>query len=206
LAPKGNIDESGNIKLLPVLDMLGVRYVILRGSPPPNARPLFQGPDYWVLANPSAVPRAFVPHRAELVNDDHARLAKLVSPQFDPREVAFLEQQADLPAACRGSAEILEEIPTRVRVSLHMETAGLVLLADHWDKGWKAYLDGKPVQILRANHALRGVVASPGARILEFRYEPASFRWGLALTGAAAAMLVLQIFVSIRLRRNQHTA
>ena len=87
-----------------------------------------------------------------------------------------------------------------------METAGLVVLADRWDKGWKAYLDGKPVEVLQANHAVRGVIAAPGARILEFRYEPASFRLGLALTLAAAAILTLQIFVNIRLRRNRRTA
>jgi len=36
-----------------------------------------------------------------------------------------------------------------------------------------------PVQILRANHAVRGVVVPLAAATLEFRYEPASFVLGL---------------------------
>ena len=90
----------------------------------------------------------------------------------------------------RGQADIVAEIPTRVTVSVRMETPGLVVLADLWDKGWKAYLNGQPVQILRANHAVRGVVVPAGAATLEFRYEPASFVLGLWLAGAAVVILL----------------
>ena len=72
-----------------------------------------------------------------------------------------------------------------------METAGLVVLADRWDIGWRAYLDGRPVPILQANHALRGVVVPAGTGTLEFRYQPASFAWGLRLAGAAATVLLM---------------
>jgi len=34
----------------------------------------------------------------------------------------------------------------------------MVVLADRWDNGWHANLNGQSAQIHRANHALRGVV------------------------------------------------
>ena len=71
-----------------------------------------------------------------------------------------------------------------------METPGLVVLADLWDKGWQAYLNGQRVPILRTNHAIRGVVVPAGSGTLEFRYAPASFDWGLRLCGFALVVLL----------------
>ena len=193
LAPKADPTPEGGIRLPPVLDMLNVRYVIFRGSPNPTDRPFLQGPDYFVLLNRSALARAFVPRRVEAVPDEQARLEKLASPGFDPREVAYVESPVSLPSACQGRAEILSEIPTRITVTLQMDTPGLVVLADLWDKGWKAYLNGKPVTVLRANHAIRGVMVPAGSGTLEFRYEPATFAWGLTLASLASLALVIWV-------------
>jgi hypothetical protein len=189
-SPRVDLVPPDGIRLSPILDLLGVRYVIFRGTPPTGIYPAFQGTDYWVLVNHAALPRVFVPQQVEVVTDDHQRLEKLMSPQFDPHTVAYLESPPGLPDSCRGKAEIVSEIPTRVTVSVQMETPGLVVLADLWDKGWKAYLNGQPVPILRADHAVRGVVVPAGATTLEFRYESASFVLGLCLSGLAAVILL----------------
>jgi len=184
--PRATISPPDRIHLSPLLDMLGVRYVIFRGSPPESIHPALRGDDYWVLVNRAALPRAFVPYRVETVTSDHEGLEKLSAPQFDPQEVAYVETPVELPGLCRGSAEITAETPTRVTVLTHMETPGLLVLADLWDSGWQAYRDGVPVAILRANHAVRGVVVAAGATTVDFRYEPRSFRLGLWLSGLAA--------------------
>ena len=189
MAPKSMITPAGDVRLPPVLDMLGVRYVIFRGSPPTNVAPTFQGIDYWVLKNPAALPRLYIPQRVELVTNATVRLQKLASPEFNAREVGYVETPVDLPTSCRGTAEIVEEIPTRITVSLRMETPGMVILADRWDKGWRAYLSGKQVPILCANHAIRGVVVPARNQTLQFRYEPASFAWGVKLAVLAGGIL-----------------
>jgi hypothetical protein len=199
LLPKATFTSERGIRLSPVLDMLNVRYVIFRGTPPTNVHAAFQGTDYWVLVNSNALTRAFVPRRVETETDDKARLAKLAAGDFDPREVAYVESPLTLSGPCRGEAKIVDENPTRVRVSLRMETPGLVVLADLWDKGWQAYLDGKRVRILRTNHAIRGVVVPAGTATLEFRYSPASFTWGLRL--AALAGMVQAAWLGITLWR-----
>jgi hypothetical protein len=190
LVPKGTVTSEGAVRLPPVLDLLNVRYIIFRGSPPPTAHPAFQGPDYWVVVNSNVLERPFVPRRVETVAESRARVEKLASAQFDPREVAYVEEPVDLPALCRGQAEIVSEIPTRVTVALRMETPGLVVLADLWDKGWQAYLNGRPVPILRTNHAIRGVVVPAGSGTIEFQYAPASFAWGLRLSALGAITLL----------------
>ena len=189
---------EGGVRLSPVLDLLGVRYLIGRGNPPPRTRPIFASPDYWVLENPAALPRVFVPRRVETVADDTERLRRLGAKDFDPRAVAFAETVVDLPGAGRGRAEIVRETPIRIEVALHMETAGLLVLADRWDPGWHARLDGRAVPILRVDHALRGVVVPAGAGQLEFYYDPASFRLGLWLCGVAVAALLGGLLVDWR--------
>jgi uncharacterized membrane protein YfhO len=90
----------------------------------------------------------------------------------------------------RGSAEIKEEAPTRIVAEAGMETPGLLVLADNWDVGWRAYVNGRPSPILRTNHALRGVVLPAGRSTVEFRYESASARLGNWLAVASIAILL----------------
>ena len=196
LTPMAMPTPEGGIRLPPVFDMLNVRYVIFRGASAPGDHPLLQGGDYWVLENRSALPRAFVPQRVEVVAADKLRMEKLAAPDFDPRAVAFVESGVGLLSVCRGAAEILEEIPTRVKLAIKMETPGLVVLADVWDGGWKAFLNGRNVPVLRVNHALRGVIAPAGDATLEFRYEPMSFTWGVRLGGFSVLGMLAWVWIS----------
>ncbi len=190
LAPRAGLTPEGILRFSPILDMLAVSYVITRTPPPPKMPPVFQGPGYWVLTNATALPRTYIPRQVEVVPDSSARLEKLASAAFDPRKVAYVEAPVEVPAECRGHSEIVEETPTRIRVAVRMETPGLLVLADQWTKGWRAYLGGKEVPVLRVNHALRGVVLPAGEGKLEFRYQPASLAWGLRLAGLGALLLL----------------
>jgi hypothetical protein len=188
MRPKGTITEKG-LHLSPVLDMLNVAYVICRGTPLPEVRPAFQSPDYWVMTNASVLPRAFVPRTVEAVPDARRRLERLGAPDFDPRQVAFVEQPLAFPSPCVGTADILGDEPNRVRLAVRMQTAGLVVVSDLWDPGWRAWLNGTPVPVLRANHAVRGVVVPEGSSTLEFRYQPASFARGVRCCVGASLVL-----------------
>jgi hypothetical protein len=178
-------------RLSPILDLLGVRYVIFRGVPPPEIKPRFQSPDYWVWENRSALPRVFIPKRVETVPDDRERLEKLSAEEFSPREVAYVETAVNLPSECAGDVTIQSEVPTRIVVAAEMKTAGLLVLADRWDGGWRASVNGRQVPILRTDHALRGVVLPPGLSRIEMQYRPTSLTLGLLLSAAAALVLVL---------------
>jgi hypothetical protein len=191
LVPKYTPMSEGNVQLSPVLDLLGVRYVVFRGQPPLGTQPAFSGTDYWVLTNSRALPRAFVPRHVQTIPDRKARLQELAAPGFDPRETAYVEQPLSLPDDGRGTAQILNETPNRITLQVAMESPGLVVLADRWDPGWQARLDGKAVPILRANHALRGILVPAGKAKLEFLYRPASMLLGFKLAAVGFVALCL---------------
>ena len=190
LAPLLKFPATNSLQLSPVLDLLGVRYVVFRGAPPPEIKPRFQSHDYWVWENRSALPRAFIPRRVEVVPDDNERLFKLSLEDFNPQEVAYVETPVNLPSECAGMVQIQSEIPTRIIMTSQMETPGLLVLADLWDVGWSATVNGQPAPILRTNHALRGVVVPPGSSKIEFRYHPASLTLSLMLAGSALLVLL----------------
>jgi hypothetical protein len=172
----------------PVADMLGLRYLVYRGDPPPDVRPLLTSPDYYVVENPSALPRAWVPRRVELVADAAERLRRLTAASFEPRDVAFVEAvNAPLFASVSGDARLVRDEDERLTIAAEMETAGMVVVADLWDPGWRAFVEGEERPVLRVNHALRGVAVPRGSSRVELRYEPASFRRGL-LCGLAALL------------------
>ena len=96
------------VHLSPVLDLLGVRYVIA-----PNE----DYTRYFVLVNESALPRAFVPRSVEVEPDRARRLAALANVNFDPRQVAYVEDPAMSVSAAEGEAVILEDTPQQIVVS-----------------------------------------------------------------------------------------
>src|SRR5205823_11749767 len=120
-APEGGIRIPNVIELRPVMDMLDVRYVIFRGTPPASVAPIFRGNDYWVLVNSNAF-RVFVPTSIETVTNDTERLKKLASAEFKPLEVAYVEVPVDLPTACRGTVSLVDDSSMDVKISARMET------------------------------------------------------------------------------------
>lgn len=188
LLPRVEVTPPDQLRLSPILDMLGVRYVVFRGPIPPGITPAYQSPDYWVMRNRRALHRVFVPRRVEVIADAAERLRRLAAPDFNPLQVAVVETPVDLPENCHGEASIVERFPADVTVRVDMFTPGLVVLAAAWDPGWKAFLDGVPAPLLCTNHALRGVVVPMGRHSVAFRYEPDSLRRGGLVALLAASL------------------
>jgi uncharacterized membrane protein YfhO len=75
-------------------------------------------------------------------------------------------------------------------IDAQMETPGLLVLADRWDVGWQAYVNGARAPILQTNYAIRGVTLPAGASKVEFRYEPNRVAIGNALALGTIAVLL----------------
>jgi hypothetical protein len=176
-------------KLSPVLDLLNLRYLIFRQPPPAGFSIMIHEDDYWVVENESALPRAFVPRNIASVGDEAEMLQSLSSLEFRPDEEAYVEHPLDLPQSARGQVKIVSETPTKIEIEADMQTLGLVVLADMWDAGWHATLDGAEAPITRVDLALRGVKTPVGRHRLVFSYEPASFKTGVRMASGALVVL-----------------
>jgi hypothetical protein len=195
--PTLTMDPPGSVRLPPILDMLNVRTLIFRGRAPSGITPAFVGEDYWALSNPRALPRAFVPRRVQYEPSATERLQKLSADDFDARNVAYVEEPVTLPGDARGEVSITSEIPTHIALQARMDTAGLVVLADNFDSGWRAFRGDAELPILRVNHALRGMVVPAGDSRIALRYWPSGFTWGFRLAGLAVLVLLVWLAATV---------
>lgn len=66
---------------------------------------------------------------------------------------------------------------------------GLLVVAEAYDPGWRASIDGRPVRPVPADHLLTGIPLEAGTHRVELTYAPASLRVGLFASLAALALL-----------------
>ncbi|MAG36022.1 MAG: hypothetical protein CL878_07250 [Dehalococcoidia bacterium] len=92
-----------------------------------------------------------------------------------------------------GTATLVAAMPERVTVETSATRPGILVLTDTYYPGWRATVDGRPANLLRANYLFRGVYVPAGAHQVEFAYHPAPFQRGLLVSGLAlvAALAIL---------------
>lgn len=61
----------------------------------------------------------------------------------------------------------------------------------YYDKGWNAYVDGKPAPYFRANYVLRAMIVPAGSHTIEFKFEPVAYATGEKISYASSILLVL---------------
>ncbi len=156
---------------------------------------VFRSDQTTVIENADALPRAFLIHAAEIL-DDAATLARLRAYTFDPRQVVLLadgDARADASPeqADDESVEIVAYQPEHVELAVTAKRQGYVILSDTWYPGWTAWLDGKPTALYRADYTFRAVKVDAGTHKIEFDYAPMSFYLGAAISVTTLMVLVL---------------
>jgi len=181
----------------PLLRLLNVKYYVLESSVNlelPDFRLVFQNGKYKVYRDVKALPRSFVVHVVRVITGRDAALQAMASPAFNPTSVAIVDEAVTgLPgdSTLRSPApRVIEDSPKKVRVEADLKQAGLLVLADVYYPGWKAFVDGQEARIYRVNHAMRGVFLSSGRHVVEFRYDPLSFKIGVAISLASLVLLL----------------
>jgi hypothetical protein len=172
-----------------VLDVLSVRYVVHDVRLPnlqSKAHLVIQSDDLFIYERSGAMPRVFSVGQYELTPEP---LFRLRNPTFNPREqVLLFEPPACVPQREPGTdsdALVIHEYqPDYVRIEADLGAQRLVVLNDLWYPGWEAMVDGNPVNILRANHALRAVCVPAGVHTIEFHYRPWWVLWGAGVSAA----------------------
>ena len=142
---------------------------------------------YQVL-NP--LPRAYVVHRFWLAESNDDSLELLNSPQFDPRQVVILSEEPSLKLnegeGGVSAVEFVHYAPNKLILEVELEGEGVLVLSEQYYPGWHAYVDGRKVEILRANMIFRAIPLSEGRHRVELVYAPLSFKLGLGISVATA--------------------
>ncbi|OGP91872.1 MAG: hypothetical protein A2157_06335, partial [Deltaproteobacteria bacterium RBG_16_47_11] len=151
---------------------------------------LLRGNTIKLYRNRNPFPRAWLvkDHR---VLDEKFILAILSGKEFNPRKEVLLEEipqwvtpnsELRTPNSIGGLPEIVSETNNRLLIRVKAAQNAFLVLSDTYFPGWKAYLDGKPVKIFRANYNFRAVSIPPGKHEVKFVYHPMSVKLGVLVT------------------------
>jgi hypothetical protein len=179
--------------------LFATNYSIARNPARPDQTVAFQAQSgVKVFANPGAFPRARVVHEAIAAANEQAVIATVMNPATDLQRTVVVQGAAPQLESCdAGSVEIKRYRPTHVVLRADVPCRSMVVLADAWFPGWKAYIDGKPAQIHAAYNVVRGVVVDAGRHEVALVYRPAS-----VYTGAALALIGIAICMFLRFSRH----
>lgn len=100
--------------------------------------------------------------------------------------------------ASQANIRVREDEPERILLEARSPGGFLLRVADEFDPGWHARLDGRPVKIWRTDGVFRGVFVPAGAHQIRLRYRLPGFPLTAILSAAAAALLLARLLSIIR--------
>jgi hypothetical protein len=169
----------------------------------------FEG-DISLYFNRDALPRAFIVHKARVIEDGEKLLDQLARAELATLlTTAFVERDTpDLPDPAKhqpwsgvpDSAQKQKEAPGLLTYKVVSNGPGLLFLSDQHYPGWRAFVEGDEKTILRADSNFRAVPVPSGLSRVRFSFEPASFRVGLWANLSAAGFLLAAAIVSCKRR------
>ena len=170
-----------------VLNMLNARYFVVQGG--------------QVQRNPDALGNCWFVREVRRVEDANGEILALND--FNPAVTAIVDQSqmgdvlGDFEPAFDSSATITMEHqspynPDYLKYTSHSATDQLAVFSEiYYQPDWRAYIDGKPVQYLRANYILRAIIVPAGDHLIEFRNEAPLFHQMDVVTIAGSVLLLL---------------
>jgi hypothetical protein len=139
-------------------------------------------PDVWAVWHYQVLPAA------------GASLSAVLAPAFDPGQQVVLDQAPALaiPNLPQHAQQIQERrvSPERTVVTATVDQPALLVRSVAAYPGWTVTVDGRPAEMLRADHAIQAVAIPAGRHTVVFSFDPWSIKVGMLLTGITASLLL----------------
>jgi len=175
-----------------VLNMLNTKYIIQSG---PDGQPVaHRNPDAlgnaWFVKNIQWVPNA----DSEMTALDH----------FDPGSTAVIDQRYKPDVTGQpvydstANIHLLANNLNTISYEYNAPTPQFAVFSEiYYEKGWKAFIDGKQVPYARVNYVLRGMMVPAGKHTIEFKFEPTSYYMGIKISLISSLIMLAFFAISI---------
>jgi Bacterial membrane protein YfhO len=144
-------------------------------------------------------PRFFLTANASLVSEtDKQALDRLTQqasadriPVMVHREICVGKTENALsPAGKYGSVTVAEYRPERIVLKVDAPENCVLFAAERFAPSWKAFLDGNPVPICKANFCFRAVSVPKGRHKIEMEYRPWVYKPCIVLSWSMIAIVL----------------
>ena len=184
-----------------IFDMLNTKYFIT------------SDPQHPVQQNPGALGNAWFVSTIKKVKNADDEINALNN--FDPSTEAVIDDSrfkiSRYSYSKDGEIKLLEYEPNYLKYEMNKPEAGFAVFSEiYYKEGWDAYIDGKSAPYVRVNYVLRAMEVPAGKHIIEFRFDPASYKIGnKVMLGSSIfvfALLILALAIEIRKKLKETTA
>ena len=183
-----------------ILNMLNVKYVIQTDK---------EGKEYPII-NPDANGNAWFVSNVDFVQNSDTEMKAL--DKFNSKEVAIINEKEfstikNKAFAKDSSATITLDSykPNNLKYTSTNSKEGLAVFSEmYYEKGWKAFIDGKETPIMRADYALRAIVVPAGKHSIEFKFDPHVVKTGSAITLVSCIGMLLLLAGGIYFERKKN--
>ena len=182
--------SKGNQK---VMDMLNTKYFIFPGQ---DGQP-------GVQRNPGALGNAWFVDTLQIVASANEEIDALN--QINPANQAAIHNEfstyvSGVSPTKQGSIKLTSYAPNKLTYESNSTNEQLAMFSEIWygpNKGWQAYIDGQPVDHIRANYILRAMKIPGGNHKIEFVFNPQSFYTGKMISTISSSIILLSFLGAI---------
>jgi Bacterial membrane protein YfhO len=178
-----------------VFNMLNTKYIIRKGA---------DGKEEAQL-NTGAFGSCWLVRAIHFVNNADQEMAALDS--INVRDTAIVENiykdkipfMPEIDSAARVG--LIDNLNDKISYTFKSRTNQFVVFSEiYYDKGWNAFIDGKPAPYCKVDYVLRGMSVPAGDHTIEFRFEPKSYVMGNQLSlGAGIITYLLLIAAALQI-------
>lgn len=186
-----------------ILNMLNVKYLTAPlGNLPLNGfETVFEAENLQVIENKNVLPKAWFADSLVAVTSPKAAMNVISKVDFDPAKTTVVESQSlankVFAKDSLATLEVTNYDNHAIDIKVNATSEQFVVLSEiYYPAGWKATLDGQPVDILKSNYVLRGINVPAGEHTISMRLEPTSFVWGTRISWLGNALILLIGIVS----------
>ena len=185
-----------------VYNMLNTKYFIV---------PDEQGGQPQMQINMEALGNAWFVNNARMVNNADEEINALSD--FVPTETAVYDKRFASQFEGRmiskdttATISLTDYKPNHLTYKSQTVSDQLAVFSEiYYDKGWNAYIDGKPAPYFRANYVLRAMIVPAGSHTIEFKFEPKVYATGEKIAYASSILLVLLALGTLGLMAKRST-
>jgi len=195
---------------LKIMNAYNVKYLVsIWRIDHPELEPLGLFNGFQLYRNRSVQPRAFFVPQAVAASDEKAE-SLFVAGAVDLRRQVLLADTIFTGTATdtTGTAaiSIIELSGERLVVDAETPADGWIFLSDTYYPGWRAELDGRPVQIHRANICGRAIAVGAGKHKIEFIFRSKTYLIGSRISLLALVLIGIGLIACLVRQKNSPTA
>ena len=180
-------DVENGLPETPLLNALNTRYIIIGGEYPPVVNANTLGNAWFV---DEVVPAATPDEEIAFLGSMDLKHQAVIGKDMSVSTVA--------PADTSDVITLTAYAPNELRYHYTASGDRLAVFSEiYYPDGWKAEVDGKDVDVLRADWTLRAAQLPAGEHDFVMRFLPASYTVGANISRASSITLILLLLLSI---------